>query len=170
VATKYIGGNKILASTKYWRQQNIGVDKTWRQQDLGVDKISASTKYWRRQNLGVDKISASTKYWHWQNLGVDKMLAHARKHILTVLARQSPQQLTSPRPSLMFSFFSLKMLCFPRAVTKCVVAACRSAFMGRLSPALYRLICTGRHAENVTNIGVDKISAPAKISLIFAKL
>jgi hypothetical protein len=27
-----------------------------------------------------------------------------------------------------------------------------------------------RHAENVTNIGVDKISAPAKISLIFAKL
>jgi hypothetical protein len=35
--------------------------------------------------------------------------------------------------------------------------------------------CTGlfvpaRIAENLTNIGVDKISAPAKISLIFAKL
>jgi hypothetical protein len=35
--------------------------------------------------------------------------------------------------------------------------------------------CTGsflpaRHAENVTNIGINKISAPAKISLIFAKL
>jgi hypothetical protein len=27
-----------------------------------------------------------------------------------------------------------------------------------------------RHAEPITNIGVNKISAPAKISLIFAKL
>ena len=42
--------------------------------------------------------------------------------------------------------------------------------MGGLSPALYRLIVAARHAENVTNIGVEKISAPAKISLIFAKL
>jgi len=37
------------------------------------------------------------------------------------------------------------------------------------------LHCTGlfvpaRYAENVTNIGVGKISAPAKISLVFAKL
>jgi hypothetical protein len=44
--------------------------------------------------------------------------------------------------SLMFYFFSLKMLSSPRAVTKCAVAAGRDAFMGGLSPALYRLICT----------------------------
>jgi hypothetical protein len=32
------------------------------------------------------------------------------------------------------------------------------------------LFVPARHAENVTNIGVDKISAAAKISLIFTKL
>jgi hypothetical protein len=42
--------------------------------------------------------------------------------------------------------------------------------MGGLSPALNRLVVPARHAENVTNIGVDKILTPAKISLIFAKL
>jgi hypothetical protein len=42
--------------------------------------------------------------------------------------------------------------------------------MGVLSPALYRLVVPASHAENVTNIGVDKISVPAKISLIFTKL
>ncbi len=37
--------------------------------------------------------------------------------------------------------------------------------------AFPRHVCfTGRPAENVTNIGVNKISAPAKISMIFAKL
>jgi hypothetical protein len=58
----------------------------------------------------------------------------------------------------------------PRAVAKCGVAYGHPAFMSGLSPALYRLIVPARHAENVTNIGVDKITAPAKISLIFAKL
>jgi hypothetical protein len=70
--------------------------------------------------------------------------------------------------SLMFSF--LKMLSSPHAVTKCGIAAGRPAFMGGLSPALYRLICTGPPCRNITNIGVDKILAPPKISLIFAKL
>jgi hypothetical protein len=42
--------------------------------------------------------------------------------------------------------------------------------MGGLSPPLYQLVVLARHAENVTNIGVDKVSAPAKISLIFTKL
>ncbi len=77
----------MLAATKYWRQQNIG-----------TYKILALTKYWRRQNIDVNKIFESTKYWRQQNLGVDKMLAHAREHFLTVLPRQSLQQLTSPRP------------------------------------------------------------------------
>jgi hypothetical protein len=40
-------------------------------------------------------------------------------------------------------FSSLKMLCSPRAVIKCDVANGRPAYMGGLSPALCRLICTG---------------------------
>jgi hypothetical protein len=42
--------------------------------------------------------------------------------------------------------------------------------MGGLSPALYQLVVPARHAENVTNIGVNKRKAPTKISLIFGKL
>jgi hypothetical protein len=52
----------------------------------------------------------------------------------------------------MFSYFSLKMLISPCAVTKCAVAAGRLAFMGVLSPALYQLIVLAHHAENVTQI------------------
>jgi hypothetical protein len=63
---------------------------------------------------------------------------------------------------LMFSYFSQKVLIPPRAVAKCAVAAGCPAFMGGLSPALYQLIVLARHAENVTNIGVDKISAPSR--------
>jgi hypothetical protein len=70
----------------------------------------------------------------------------------------------------MFSYFSQKVLIPLRAVAKYAVAAGCPAFMGGLSHALYRLIVPARHAENVTNIGFDKISAPAKISLIFTKL
>jgi len=70
----------------------------------------------------------------------------------------------------MISYVSQKVLIPPHAVAKSAVAAGRPAFMGGLSPALYRLIVPARHAENVTNIGIDKILVPAKISLIFAKL
>jgi hypothetical protein len=72
--------------------------------------------------------------------------------------------------SLMISYISQKVLIPHYAVTKCGVTSGRPAFMGGLSLALYRLIVPTRHAENVTNICVDKISAPAKILLIFAKL
>jgi hypothetical protein len=59
--------------------------------------------------------------------------------------------------SLMFSYFSQKVLISPCAVTKCVFAAGRPAFMGGLFPALYRLIVPACQAENVTNIGVNKL-------------
>jgi hypothetical protein len=48
--------------------------------------------------------------------------------------------------SLMFS--SLNMLSSPHAVTKCGVATGCPAFMRGLSPALYRLICTGPPCRN----------------------
>jgi hypothetical protein len=70
--------------------------------------------------------------------------------------------------SLMISYAFQKVLIPPHAVAKCGVASGRPAFMGGLSPVLYRLVVPTLHAENVTNIGFDKISAPAKISMIFA--
>ncbi len=72
---------KLLAETKYRRQQNIG-----------VDKIRSSTKSWRQQNLGVDKTLALTKSWPRQNVGADA------EESPYCLARQSLQLLTSPRP------------------------------------------------------------------------
>ncbi len=66
----------------------------------------------------------------------------------------------------MISYVSQEVLIPSHAVAKCGVASGRPAFMGGLSPALYRPAMQ----KNVTNIGIDKISAPAKISLIFAKL
>jgi hypothetical protein len=47
--------------------------------------------------------------------------------------------------SLMFSYFSLKMLCSPCTVTKCAVAAGRPAFIRGLSPALFQLAMQKRH-------------------------
>jgi len=61
----------------------------------------APTKFLRRQYFCINKIVASTKYWHQQNIGADKMLAPTKcwcMHLLTVMAWQSLQQLTSSRP------------------------------------------------------------------------
>jgi hypothetical protein len=124
----------------------------------------ASTKYWHRQNTRVDKILASTKCLRRQNVGAGAEVSPFCYGPVESAAADFSQT------SLMFSYFSQKVLIPPHAVTKCAVAAGRHAFMGGLSPALYRLIVPARHAENITNIGVDKISAPAKISLIFTKL
>jgi hypothetical protein len=48
-----------------------------------------------------------------------------------------------------------------RAVVKCGIASSCPAFMGGLSPVLYRLIVPARHAEKVKIVGADKISASA---------
>jgi hypothetical protein len=115
-----------LAASKHWRRQNIGVDKTL-----------ALTKYWSQQNPGVDKILASTECRHRQNVGA---FAEASPYCF---GQAKFAAADFSQTSLMFSSFSLKMLCSPRAVTKCAVAAGHPAFMGGLSPALYRCICTG---------------------------
>ncbi len=46
---------KLLASTKYWHQQNVG-----------ADKILASTKYGHQRTPGIAKILVSTKSWGQQ--------------------------------------------------------------------------------------------------------
>jgi hypothetical protein len=75
----------MLALTKYSHRQNTR-----------VDKILASTKYLRQQNTGVDKRLASTKYSGRQNVIAGAVVSPY------YLARQSPQQLTSPRPHWYF--------------------------------------------------------------------
>ncbi len=117
----------------------------------------ARKKYWCRQNVGADKKFASTKCWRQQNVGA---CAEASPYCFGPAESAAAD---FSQTSLMFSYFSQKVLIPPRVVDKCAIAAGRTAFMGGLSPALYRLIVPARHTVNVTNIGVDKISAPAKI-------
>ncbi len=122
-----LGGDKILAPTKYWRQQNIGADKIltptkywrrqniganrnyWRQQNSRVDKNPATTKLSHRQKSCVDKNLALTKILRWQKSCVDKNLVSTKilrhQNVGTdaegspyCLARKSPQLLTSRRP------------------------------------------------------------------------
>jgi hypothetical protein len=66
---------------------------------------------------------------------------------------------------LMISNVSQKLLIPPHAVAKCVVATGQPAFMSGLSPALYRLVVPAPHAENITNIGMDKILAPVLLKI-----
>ncbi len=136
--------------------------KSRHQQNLGVDKILASTKYWSwqnlkcrcRQNIGVNKISASTECRRRQNVGA------CTEASSTVLAWQNPQQLTSPRP----------LWCSPP--WRCCALHVQSPSMMLLLAALLLWAeslphCTGLsvpacHAENLTNIGVNKVRCPPR--------
>jgi hypothetical protein len=131
-----------LAPTKYWRQQNIG-----------IDKILALTKYWRQQNIAVNKILLSTESTCRQKVGA---CVEASPYCFG-LAESATADFS--QALLMFSYFSLKMLISPHAVTKCAVAAGRPASLGGLSPALYRRV-PARHAENVTNMAPTKYRRP----------
>jgi hypothetical protein len=118
----------------------------------------ASTKYWRRQNLGVNKKLAQTKCWH-----------RCRRIILLFGSAAESTAADFSQTSLKISYVSLMVLLSLPAVVKCGVASSRPAFMGGLTPVLYRLIVPARHAENVTNFSADKISVTGLNSLIFRK-
>jgi hypothetical protein len=135
----------MLALTKYWRWQNVGVNKI-----LGVDKILALTKYLHQQNVGVYKILASKKYWRRQNVGVNKTLAltkswRRRGRILLLFGLRESTAADFSQTSLKISFFSLMVFSL-HVVAKCGVASACSNFMGGLSPLLYRLVVPARHA------------------------
>jgi UDP-N-acetylglucosamine:LPS N-acetylglucosamine transferase len=119
----------------------------------------ASTKYLRRQNIGVDKMLASTKCWCQQNTCTDKILASALK-ILLLFGWAESTAADFSQTLLKISFFSLMVLFSLHVVTKCGVASARSAFMAD-STVLYRLIVPARHAENVKKFGAAKLSASA---------
>jgi hypothetical protein len=120
--------------------------------------LNRCRKIWRRRRAIKTDLKIfekrgkllSTKSWHRQNVGADA------EESPYCLARQSPQLLTSPRPPLKISYVSLMVLLALHAVVKCVIASSRPAFMGGLSPVLYRLIVPARYAENVTNFGATK--------------
>ncbi len=99
-----IGGNKMLAPTKYLHWQNVG-----------SDKILESTKVWCQQISRVNKILASTKYSRRQNVGTCMEASHYCFGPAESTAADFSQTL------LMFSYFSQKVLIPPRAVTKCVL-------------------------------------------------
>jgi hypothetical protein len=83
----------------------------------------------RRKKLGVDKC------WHRQNMHQQNVGACAEASSCCFgLAKSAIAGFF--QTSLMFSF--LNMLSSPHAVNKCGVAAGCPAFMGGLSPALYR--------------------------------
>jgi hypothetical protein len=131
--------DKILASTKISHQQNCA------NKNLMLTKILASTKILRRQKSSVDKKLVSTKCW--------------RRPRRIPLLFGSAESIAADfyQTSLKISFVSQMAL---HAVAKCGVASARIAFMGGLSPTLYRLIVLARHAENVTNFGANKIWLP----------
>ncbi len=121
---------------------------------MGQDKIYGWSAH--RQNIGVDKILASTETRRQQNVGA---FVEASPYCFGPAESAAADFSQSLR---MFSYLSLKILISPCAVTKCAVAPGHPAFMGRLSPALYRLIVPASPAENVTNIGVDKYQHPLR--------
>jgi hypothetical protein len=99
------------------------------------------------QNIGANK------------LGVSKMLAQAEKlaqapRIFLLLGSAGSAAADFSQALLMVSFFSLMvMLLSVHAVVKWVIAFLCTAFMGGLSPVLYRLVVPARHGENVQNLG-----------------
>jgi hypothetical protein len=100
----------------------------------------ASTEF-----IGVNKIS--TKCWC------------RRRRIPLLFGSAESTAADFSQTLLKISYVSLMVLLSLHAVAKCGVASSRPAFMGGLSPVLYRLFVQARHAENVTNFGADKISA-----------
>ncbi len=137
----------------------ISVDKI-----LALTEFSCWTKFSRRQNSRVDKILASSKILRHQKSCVDKNLASTKcwrrcRRIPLLFGSAESTAADFSQTSLKISFVSRMVLIPLHAVARCGVASGRRAFMGRLTPTLYRLIVPARHAENVTNFGADKISA-----------
>jgi hypothetical protein len=140
-----VGVNIILALTKCWHRQNSLVDKILAlTKNPCLDKMLASTKSSGRQNVGIDKILASTKYWRiwkifgWQNVGVEVSLLF---------------WIVGVYRSWLYPDLADVLLSLPEGVDlstcsrQVCVAAVRPAFMGRLSPALCRLIVPASHAK-----------------------
>jgi hypothetical protein len=64
---KNIGALKTLASTNYWRRQNIGayknlgVDKTLAHEKLDACRTEESTEHWRPPMLAQEKVGGDAE-------------------------------------------------------------------------------------------------------------
>jgi len=114
-----------VVSTQYWRQLKIG-----------INKILASTKNWHRQNIGVDKILALTKDWRWQNIGT---CVEAYPYCFGP-AKSAAADFS--QTSLMFSCTSPWRCCTLHVQSQSVLFPLAATLCLRLSPTLYRPICT----------------------------
>jgi hypothetical protein len=153
-----------LAPKKYWRRKNIGGDRNyWRRQNSSGEKFSSRQKSGVNQNLTSTKILrqpnlAPTKSCVNKNLASTKCWRRRRRiHLLFGSAESTAADFS--QTSMKISFVSQMVLIPLRAVAKCGVASGRPAFIGGLSPALYRLVVPARHAKNVTNFRAHKILA-----------
>ncbi len=171
---KNIGGDKILAPTKHWRRQNIGgninsrVDKNPSLKNSRVDKNLMLTKFSRRQNSRVDKILALTKILRRQNFRVHIVGAGAKESPYCY-ARQSPQQLTSPGPRW-WSPTSPRRCWFPHMQSPSVALPLAALLIWADFLLYHTSLCTDPPCRKRHKFDAVKISASAKISLIFCKL
>jgi len=110
------------------------------------------TKCWRRQNIVVEKISVSTKSWR-------------RRRMIPLLFGLAESTATDfSQTSLKISYVSLMVLIPLHAVAKCGVASGHPAFLGGLSPVLYRLIVPACHAENSKILAQQNIGVRLKFT------
>jgi hypothetical protein len=122
-----------------------------------------STKYWRQQNTGVNRIRAPKKSSRRQKLGVDEKLAQTkrcrrRRRISLLLGSAESAAANFSQAQSKISYFSLMVLLSVHAVVKWGIDSSFPAFMSGLSPVLYRLVVPARYAENVQNFGAEKKS------------
>ncbi len=116
---------------------------------------------------------ASTKYLHQQNTRVNKMLKKYLRQKNVGASAEESLYCSGPAESAAADFsqtsliFSLKVLSSPGAVAQWLWACSAWLIYRGTSP---RLVVPIRNAKNPQNIGVNKILAAAKISLLFTKL
>ncbi len=141
---------------KHWRMlKPWGMLKPWRIQ-----------KHWRMQ-----------KYWRMEKTRRLPMLAQQEKvgrdaeELPYCYARQTLQQLTSLRPRDGLVLLLADLLIRVHVVSKWGGISLCPAFMGRLSPVLYRLVYTGLPCSKWWKLcRLPNLWRPPKISLILVKL
>ncbi len=137
---------KLLASTKYTRQQNVGVDKIW--QNIRVDKMLASTTYQRRQNVAIDKILVATKCWCRK-----KCCRHRRIPLLFGSAESAAagfSRAAGPAEDLLGLPDGAALFACSRQVRHCLQLPC---FNGRTLSCIVPAYCTGPPCWKCPNFG-----------------
>jgi hypothetical protein len=116
--------------------------KIWRRR-RAIKTDLKSKDFREKRKIIINKKLAQTKCWR-------------RRRRIPLLFGSAESTAADFSQTPLISYISPMVLLALHAVVKCVIASCRPAFMGGLSPVLYRLIVPARHAENVTNFGAER--------------